>query len=134
MKVRGIDERRVVRERDGGDFVVFIHTGDGAPQTAGSVTSWAVDSLLVTGATLPEVLRWLEENVPTGSCWSLGVVREPGRPSPDSAMEVSWIVGADVLNMSPSDRSPDQQRAAEEMLARRHRVALSVSPQLGPGA
>ena len=119
MQVRGVDERRVVHEHDGGDFVVFIYTGGDAPQT-----SWAVDSLLVTGATLPEVLRWVEENVPTGSCWSLGVVRSPDRPTPESEMDVCWIVGSDVLNMSPSDRSPDQQRMAEEMLARRHRVDL----------
>ena len=119
MQVRRIDERRIVREHDGGDFVVFIHTGDDAPQT-----SWAVDSLLVTGAALPEVLHWIEENVPPGSCWSLGVVRSPAGPSPESALDVAWIVGSDVLNMSPSDRSPDQQRMAEEMLARRHRVEL----------
>jgi hypothetical protein len=129
MQVREIDERRIVRERDGGDFVVFVYTGDGAPQTSRSMTSWSVDSLLVTGASLPEVLHWIEENVPTGSCWSLGVVREPARPSPESAMDVSWIVGSDVLNMSPADRTPDQQRTAEEMLARRHRVELSVSPE-----
>ena len=125
MRVQGIDERRLSRERDGADFVVFIyHPGHGAPQPVGSVTSWAVDSLLITDAALPEVLRWLEENVPRDSCWSLGIVRAPARASPESALDVSWIVGSDVLNTSPAHRSPEQQRLAEEMLARRHRVDL----------
>ena len=124
MQVQGIDERRLIREHDGGHFVVFIYADDGTPQTPMSVTSWAVDSLLITDAELPEVLHWLTENLPTGRCWSLGVVREPAQPSPETALDVSWIVGSDVLNISPSDRSPDQQRIAEEMLARRHVVAL----------
>ena len=46
------------------------------------------------------------------------------QPSTESNVDVSWIVGSDVLNMDPSDRSSDQQRIAEEMLARRDRVAL----------
>jgi hypothetical protein len=125
MHVQGIDERRLESERDGGHFVVFIYTADGTPQTSRSVTSWAVDSLLITHAALTEVLRWLAENVPADSCWSLGVVREPARPSPQTAMDVSWIVGSDVLNISPSDRSSDQERIAEEMLARRHQVAFT---------
>ena len=124
MQVQGIDERRLVSEHNGGDFVVFIYTDDGTPQTSSSVTSWAVDSLLITNAALSEVLNWLTENLPTDTCWSLGVVREPAQPSPDTAMDVSWIVGSDVLNISPSARSPDQQRIAGEMLARRHQVAL----------
>lgn len=125
MHVQGIDERRLVNEHNGGHFVVFIYTDDGTPQTSRSVTSWAVDSLLITNAALSEVLRWLTENLPTDTCWSLGVVREPAQPSPETALDVSWIVGSDVLNISPSDRSPDQQRVAEEMLARRHQVALT---------
>lgn len=125
MQVQGIDERRLVNEHNGGHFVVFIYTDDGTPQTSRSVTSWAVDSLLITNAALSEVLRWLTENLPTDTCWSLGVVREPAQPSPETALDVSWIVGSDVLNISPSDRSPDQQRVAEEMLARRHQVALT---------
>lgn len=125
MQVQGLDERRLVSEHNGGHFVVFIYTDDGTPQTSRSVTSWAVDSLLITDAALSEVLRWLTEKLPTDSCWSLGVVREPAQPSPVTGMDVSWIVGSDVLNISPSDRSPDQQRIAEEMLARRHQVALT---------
>ena len=125
MQVQGIDERRLVREHTGGHFVVFIYTDDGTPQASRSVTSWAVDSLLITNAALSDVLRWLTENLPTDTCWSLGVVREPAQPSPETAMDVAWIVGSDVLNISPSDRSPDQQRIAEEMLARRHQVALT---------
>lgn len=83
-----------------------------------------MDSLLITDATVSEVLRWLTENLPTDSCWSLGVVCEPARPSTETDVDVAWIVGSDVLNISPSDRSPDQQRIAEGMLARRDQVAL----------
>src|SRR5918993_3889335 len=123
MEVQGIDERRLVSEHNGGHFVVFIYTDDGTRQTSSSVTSWAVDSLLITDAALSEVFRWLTENLLADTCWSLGVVREPAEPSPETDMDVLWIVGADVLNISPSDRSPGQQRIAEEMLARRHQVA-----------
>ena len=119
MQVLRIDERRLTSERNGADFVVFIYTGGGAPQS-----SWAVDSLLITDAAMSEVLRWMTENLPTGSCWSLGLVREPVRPSTETDVDVAWIVGSDVLNISPSDRSPDQRRVAEEMLARRDQVAL----------
>ena len=122
MQVEGIDERKMVTERDGAHFVVFIYEGDGSPHTS---SSWAVDSLLITDADLPGVLRWLAENLPTNCCWSLGLVREPAHPSKDSDLEVSWVVGSDVLNTDPSDRSPDAQRMAEEMLARRHRVTLA---------
>lgn len=48
MQVQGIDERRLVGERNGGHFVVFIYTDGGASQTTGAETSWAVDSLLIT--------------------------------------------------------------------------------------
>ncbi len=119
MQVLGIDERRLTRERDGADFVVFIYTGGDAPQT-----SWAVDSLLITDAAMSEVLRWLMDNLPTGSCWSLGLVCEPAQPSKDTDLDVAWVVGSDVLNISPSDRSPDQQRIAEDMMARRDQVVL----------
>ena len=119
MQVQGIDERHVIMERNGAHFVVFIYTGGGAPHT-----SWAVDSRLITNADLSEVVHWLTENLPTDSCWSLGLVRNPAQPSTESDVDVSWIVGSDVLNMDPSDRSSDQQRIAEEMLARRDQVAL----------
>ena len=59
---------------------------------------------------------------PLDCCWSLGVVEEPERPTVGSDLKISWIVGDDVLNAS--ERGPDEQRLAEEMLARRHRVAL----------
>lgn len=121
MQVRGIDERRITTERDDAHFVVFIYTGGGAPQT-----SWAVDSLLITDAALSEVLRWLTENLPPDSCWSLGLVRDPARPSTETDLDVAWVVGSDVLNISPSDRSSDQQRIAEEMLARRDQVTPAI--------
>lgn len=124
MQVLGIDERRLMTERNGAHFVVFIYTDGGTSQTSWAETSWAVDSLLITDAAMSEVLRWLTDNLPTDSCWSLGLVREPAQPSTETDMDVSWIVGADVLNISPSNRSPDQQRIAEEMLARRDQVAL----------
>jgi hypothetical protein len=124
MQVQGIDERRLMTERNGAHFVVFIYTDGGASQPSWAETSWAVDSLLVTDAAMSEVLRWLTENLPTDSCWSLGVVFEPARPSTETDLDVAWIVGSDVLNISPSNRSPDQQRIAEEMLARRGQVAL----------
>jgi len=113
-----------VTERNGAHFVVFIYTDGGGSQPSWAETSWAVDSLLITDAAMSEVSRWLTENLPTGSCWSLGVVCEPARPSVETDLDVTWIVGSDVLNMSPADRSPEQQRIAEEMLARREQVAL----------
>lgn len=124
MQVQGIDERRVASERNGGHFVVFIYTDGGASQTPGAEISWAVDSLLITDAAMPEVRYWLTENLPRDSCWSLGLVSSPALPSTETDVDVAWIVGSDVLNMSPADRSPDQQRIAEEMMARRGRVSL----------
>jgi hypothetical protein len=124
MQVRRIDERRLVTERNGAHFVIFIYTDGGASEHSWAETSWAVESLLITDATLSEVLRWLTENLPTDSCWSLGVVCDPARPSPETDVDVAWIVGSDVLNVSPSNRSPAQQRIAEGMLARRDQVAL----------
>ena len=111
-------------ERNGAHFVVFIYTDGGASQPSWAETSWAVDSRLITDAAMSEILGWLTENLPTNSCWSLGLVREPARPSTETDVDVAWIVGSDVLNISPSNRSPDQQRIAEEMLARRDQVAL----------
>ena len=120
MQVEVIDERCLARESNRANFVVFIYYGGGAPNS-----SWAVDSRLITDADLPEVLGWLAENLPTDSCWALGLVREPSQPTTASAVEVSWIVGSDVLNMDPADRSSAEQRIALEMLARRHRVSLA---------
>ncbi len=109
----------MVRERDGASFIVFIYYGGETSQS-----SWAVDSRLITDADLPKVLRWLAENLPPDCCWSLGLVCDPAQPTTDSDFEVRWIVGSDVLNMDPSDRTRSQQQIANEMLARRHRVGL----------
>ncbi len=119
MKVEGIDERHLLHERNGADFLVFIYQGSGGPQAA-----WSVDSRLITDADLPGVLRWLAENLPTDSYWSLGLVRGLTQPTTESDLDVAWIVGSDVLNMDPSNRSSQEQRIAEEILARRHRVAF----------
>ena len=107
----------MVREQYGASFIVFIYYGGGK-----SHSSWAVDSQLITNANLPEVLRWLSENLPTDCCWSLGLVGDTAQPTTESDLEVRWIVGSDVLNMDPSDRTHDQHHIADEMLARRHRV------------
>ena len=119
MRVTGFDERHVVRERHGGDFVVFVYEGSDRPHT-----SWSVDSLLLTDTDVPQVLDWLRENLPVDSCWSLGVVLDPEHATPESDLQIAWIVGADVLNMDPRDWTSGERRVAEEMLARRHRVEL----------
>lgn len=124
MRVQQIDERRLIREENGANFVVFIYKDGGTPQPSWVNTSWAVDSLLFTDVALADVLKWLSEHLPTNSCWSLGVVREPARPTTETHLDVSWIVGSDVLNTSPSDRTLDQQRIADEMLSRRHQVSF----------
>lgn len=128
MRVETIDERKVY-ERDGTNFVVFIFKGSDRPNV-----SWSVHSYLVTDADLPEVLRWLTDNLPTESdanrnpdpitCWSLGLVRDPVRPTRESDMDVAWIVGADVLNKQEAYLTSHEQRIADQMLARRHNVAL----------
>jgi hypothetical protein len=124
-----MDERYLVQEVNGANFVVFIYTG-----SEDSDYSWSVYSYLITGADLPEVLRWLTEELPTYShadldtgtmtCWSLGLVRHPARPTIESDVEIAWIVGSDVLNTPPVNRASDEQRLADEMLARRHHVTL----------
>jgi hypothetical protein len=117
MKVDGIDERNLVGVRDGGNFVVFIYEGS-------DDTSWSVDSYLLTDADLPSVLRWLGDNLPVNCCWSLGVVEQPERPTPDTDVHISWVVGGDVLNWAAAQRDPEAQRMAHEMQARRHRLTL----------
>jgi hypothetical protein len=119
MQVHGFDERHVVCEGIGGNFVVFIY--EGGEEHPGA----SVDTYLLTDADLPGVLRWLQEALPINSCWSLGVVGEPASPTPESPLRISWIVGADVLNMAPGDRDPREQGLADEMLARRHGVGLA---------
>lgn len=120
MQVAGVDERNLMREDLGSNFLVFIYEGGDAQNM-----SWSVDSYLLTGTDLPHVVGWLRQNLPTDSCWALGVVRHPAMPTPGSAVDVAWVVGADVLNMAPEHWSPAEHRLAEEMLARRHRVTLS---------
>lgn len=116
MKVTEIDERNLDCERTGGNFVVFAYEGGGDNR------SWSVDSYLLTEAHLSQVLSWLTDNLPAGSCWALGVVEDPSDPTPRSDLRVSWVVGADVLNQS--GLSPEEQRVAEAMIARRHHVAF----------
>lgn len=77
MVVTGIDERCMVGERIGGNFVVFIYEGPDEDPGA------SVDSYLLTDAGLPEVMRWLQGNLPVNSCWSLGV---RGTPDPDATV------------------------------------------------
>lgn len=123
-----VDERKVY-ERDGTNFVAFIYKGSDRPHT-----SWSVYSYLITDADLPKAFRWLTETLPTESdanleadiitCWSLGLVRDPARPTPESDVAITWIVGADVLNRDYADLNLTEQRIADEMLARRHNVAL----------
>ena len=62
MQVEEIDERHVVQEVDGANFVVFIYIGRDDPHF-----SWSVYSYLITDADLPEVFRWLTEELPTDS-------------------------------------------------------------------
>jgi hypothetical protein len=119
MKVDGIDEQNLSGVRDGGNFVVFIYEGGDDP-----LTSWSVDSYLLSDADLPSVLGWLGDNLPVNCCWSLGVVEQPERPTAKTDIHISWVVGGDVLNLERRNREPDEQRLAEEMLARRHRLTL----------
>lgn len=120
MKVHGIDERALGEQGYGSNFVVFIYQG-GQSVLDGS---WSVDSLLLTETDLPQVLRWLRENLPVGCCWSLAVVRAPRRPAPGSRVDVAWIVGNDVLNTPHEWRDDEERRVAAEMLERRHRVDI----------
>jgi hypothetical protein len=119
MNVAGIDERHLGGERTGADFILFIYEGGDAKHY-----SWSVDSYLLTDADVPGILSWLETRLPVNCCWSLGVVLAPERPTTHTDVDVAWIVGADVLNDNPRDLTVAEQRAAEEMLARRHRVTL----------
>jgi len=119
MKAVGIDERRVVREDAVSSFVVFVYVGDDNDDD-----SWSVHSYLLTDTDVPQALQWLREHLPPGCCWSLGVVLESRSPTPESHLDVAWIIGDDVLNTARADRSAEEQRVAEEMIARRHRVTL----------
>ena len=81
MQVQGINERHMVRERDGAPFVVFIYYGSGAPQT-----SWAVDSRLVTDADLLGYWAVSGRNFPETAAGLLASCVSPRsqRPSPTS--------------------------------------------------
>jgi hypothetical protein len=122
VQVSSLDERRLQSEYYSADFVVYIYEDGDAPGC-----SWSVDSYLLSDTDVPEVLKWLSDRVPDDACWSLGLVVEPQRctpPTPESALTVAWIVGADLLNVASQELSPEEQATAEAMLARRHRVAL----------
>lgn len=121
MNVQGIDERALGEQGYGSNFVVFIYEGG---DSALENFSWSVDSLLLTNTDLPQALAWLREHLPVGCCWSLAVVQAPKRPTPESRVDVAWIIGDDVLNTPPESRNAEEQRIAEEMVARRHQVTL----------
>src|SRR4051794_16431867 len=103
MKVNGIDERVVWGRAHRADFIVFIYESESADETNGS---WSIDSYLLSDADLPAVFTWLGANLPQGCCWSLGVVRESVVPGHESLKTVSWVVGADVLNVPAQSREP----------------------------
>ena len=120
VDVFGVDERNVGDERRGGNLVVFVYEAGDEPSR-----SWSVDSYLLVEADLPGALAWLTDHLPVGCCWSLGVVRGPDRPTTESELTIDWLIGADVLNVQSGDRSSEEQRLADEMLARRHRLTLT---------
>lgn len=122
MNVEGIDERSLGEQGYGASFVVFIYEGG---ESAHENVSWSVDSLLLTNTDLPQALGWLREHLPVRCCWSLAVVHTPRRPTPQSRVDVSWIIGDDVLNTPPESRDAEDQRVAEEMVARGHGVTLA---------
>lgn len=121
MRADGIDERNVWGQRRTTDFVVFIYEG-GNDNEAGA--SWSVDSYLLSDADLPAAFIWLDENLPVDCCWSFGVVTGPVSPTAKSDVRVSWLIGGDVLNIAPSQRDPEEQRLAQDMLRRRHQIDL----------
>jgi hypothetical protein len=118
MQIVGMDERHLKRDGPGTNFVAFIYEGGDA------TTSWSVDSYLVTDAELADVLEWLQGHLPEKACYSVGVVVDPPRPTETSDVEVTWVIGADVLNMDPRHWTPMERRIAEGMLARRHRTSI----------
>jgi hypothetical protein len=119
MQAHAIDERHLVHEVPTANYLAYFFVGGDRART-----SWSVHSHLLTDCQLPEALRWLASHVPTNACWALGVVLEPERPTAGSDVRVAWIIGADVLNTDPRDRTAREQHIADEMLARRNRVDL----------
>jgi len=117
MRVVGIDERHLVREREGANYLLYVY--EGSEFESGS---WSVTSRLLLDTDVPTVLRWLPDHLPEGACWSLGVVTSPPYPDEDSDVVVDWIVGADVLNMP--GRGGVEETLAADMIARRDRATL----------
>jgi hypothetical protein len=127
MRITGIDERNLGRQDSGVNFVVFIYEGGDDPNESSSVESyksWSVDSYLLTDADFMEVLDWLGTNLPRDSCYSVGVVFDPPRPTSDSEVDVTWVLGADLLNTDPRHWTSTERRIAQGMLSRRHRVTI----------
>lgn len=120
MNIQGVDERHVASERESAAFLLFIYEGGDKPHY-----SWSVDSQLILDAQLEEVLGWLPSVLPENCCWALAVVTDPRTPSTESDLRVAWIVGADLLNTKPEDRSPREDYIVEAMLTRRHRVTFN---------
>jgi hypothetical protein len=131
MNVSLVDDRMVDGERDA-EFLVSIYEGEDQPGY-----SWSEASYLLTDTDLAGVLSWLRENLPADCCWALGVVQRPRPVAADvgdwpygvevrriPTFAVTWIVGGDVLNFDPANRSPEQERLAQSMLARRDSVEL----------
>jgi hypothetical protein len=129
MRVTLVDDRMVDGERDA-EFLVSIYEGVDQPGY-----SWSEASYLLADTDLAGVLSWLRENLPADCCWALGVVQRPRPVAADvgdwpywvevrrmPTFEVAWIVGGDVLNFDPADRSAEEERLAQAMLQRRHSV------------
>jgi hypothetical protein len=121
MRVTGFDERYLVRDRPGTHFVVSIYQGGSYEGGGQPDTPWSVDSHLLTDTEFTEVLGWVRENLPREACYSVGVVIDPAHPTVDSDLDVSWVLGADVLNKPPRYWTSSEQLIAKGMLARRHR-------------
>lgn len=119
MRVTGIDERMLAQDGPGVNFVVFIYEGGADPDT-----SWSVDSYLLTDTEFSEVLDWVRQNLPRQACYSVGVVVDPPVPTADSDVDVTWVLGADLLNQDPRHWTATERRIAEGMLARRDRVPI----------
>lgn len=106
-------------EQIGANFLVFIYEGGDRPHH-----SWSVESYLLTETNLGDALEWIRDHLPPQSCWALGVVVSPVRPDTGSEVAVHWIIGADVLNTQPHDRSAEERLVAAAMLQRRDKVTF----------
>ena len=70
------------------------------------------------------MLDWLGGQLSPTAAYSVGVVVSPDSPTTDSELDVRWVLGADVLNRDPDDRTHTERRRAGAMLARRGRVRI----------